>query len=67
MINNVNPFPGGYVLTGVLLSPGLGGFWSMEMLQRLQPFYSVAFGLVLFELGQRTDLGWLRRNTARPN
>ena len=52
----------GYVLTGVLLSPGLGGFWSMEMLQRLQPFYSVAFGLVLFELGQRTDLGWLRRN-----
>lgn len=52
----------GYVLSGILLSPGLAGFWSVEMLQRLQPFYSVAFGLVLFELGQRTDLGWLRRN-----
>ena len=52
----------GYVLTGILLSPGLAGFWSEEMLLRLQPFYSVAFGLVLFELGQRTDLSWLRRN-----
>ncbi|MGC3964763.1 MAG: cation:proton antiporter [Rhodocyclaceae bacterium] len=52
----------GYVLAGVILSPGVAGFWSPEMLARMQPFYDVAFGIVLFELGQRIDLGWLRRN-----
>ncbi|MFT4173551.1 MAG: cation:proton antiporter, partial [Rhodocyclaceae bacterium] len=52
----------GYVAAGVLLSPGVAGFWSPEMLARMQPFYDVAFGLVLFELGQRIDLSWLRRN-----
>ncbi|MEC5397768.1 cation:proton antiporter [Uliginosibacterium sp. H1] len=52
----------GYVFTGLLLSPQLGGQWAPDIFERLRPFFTVAFGLLLFELGQRIDLGWLRRN-----
>lgn len=52
----------GYVLASIALSPSLIGPWLPPATEGMQPIYTVAFGLIAFELGQRTDLGWLRRN-----
>ncbi|GAB2894806.1 cation:proton antiporter [Uliginosibacterium flavum] len=51
-----------YVATGVVLSFGR----ELPLLAGLLPsahlVFELAFALLLFELGQRIDLGWLRRN-----
>jgi Kef-type K+ transport system membrane component KefB len=52
----------GWIAAGVLLGPHALGFFSTEMLGRFNGLIDVALGLVLFELGQRVDLSWLRRN-----
>jgi Kef-type K+ transport system membrane component KefB len=52
----------GYVAAGVALGPPGTGLIGIEELQGLHIFLEVAIGLILFELGQRIDLGWLRRN-----
>ncbi len=52
----------GYVIAGVVLGPEATGLLSDADVRGLRPFFEVAMGIVLFELGSRVDLGWLRRN-----
>jgi Kef-type K+ transport system membrane component KefB len=52
----------GFVAAGILLGPQLSGLIDRDTLFELRGFLDIARGLVLFELGQRVDFGWLRRN-----
>lgn len=52
----------GYVAAGVALGPPGAGLIGAAELHELRIFLDIAIGLILFELGQRIDLGWLRRN-----
>ena len=52
----------GWIATGILLGPQVGGVLSERMLHEMRGVLDVAIGVVLFQLGQRVDLGWLRRN-----
>jgi len=52
----------GWIAAGVVLGPHMLGFFTTEMLARFSGLLDIALGLVLFELGQRVDLSWLRRN-----
>jgi len=52
----------GYVAAGAVLGPPGAGLIGAPELQTLRIFLEIAVGLILFELGQRIDLGWLRRN-----
>jgi Kef-type K+ transport system membrane component KefB len=52
----------GWIAAGVVLGPHVLGFFTTEMLARFSGLLDIALGLVLFELGQRVDLSWLRRN-----
>jgi len=52
----------GYLLVGAVLGPHATGVLSADTLATLRIFSDIAVGLLLFELGQRVDLGWLRRN-----
>jgi Kef-type K+ transport system membrane component KefB len=52
----------GYVAVGALLGPSALGVVDAKTVQAFGPFVDIAVGLLLFELGQRVDLGWLRRN-----
>jgi Kef-type K+ transport system membrane component KefB len=52
----------GYLLVGAALGPHALGVMDLETLGALRVFVDIAVGLLLFELGQRVDLGWLRRN-----
>jgi Kef-type K+ transport system membrane component KefB len=52
----------GYLLVGALLGPHAAGVLDLDTLVTLRIFSDIAVGLLLFELGQRVDLGWLRRN-----
>jgi Kef-type K+ transport system membrane component KefB len=52
----------GWIAAGITVGPYGLGFFDDAMLARSQGIVDVAIGLVLFELGQRVDLGWLRRN-----
>lgn len=51
----------GYAAAGLALGPGGLGLIDKTVLGELGVFADVAIGLVLFELGQRLDLRWLRR------
>lgn len=51
----------GYVLAGVLLGPEVSGLLQAP-LREGRALIDLAIGLVVFELGYRLDLGWLRRN-----
>lgn len=51
-----------YVATGVLLSVARAEPALAELLPATHRVFELAFALILFELGQRIDLGWLRRN-----
>lgn len=51
----------GYAAAGLALGPGGLGLIGKDVLAELGVFADVAIGLVLFELGQRLDLAWLRR------
>jgi NhaP-type Na+/H+ or K+/H+ antiporter len=52
----------GYVGTGMLL--GASGFKLLDpkLLDEASIFVEIALGLILFELGRRLDLAWLRRD-----
>lgn len=54
----------GYAAAGLALGPGGFGVIGKPLLDELVVFADVAMGLVLFELGQRLHLGWLRRSPA---
>jgi len=51
----------GYVLVGMLLGSGGLGLLDRERTQEAWIFVEIALGLVLFELGRRLDVGWLRK------
>ena len=52
----------GWIATGVLLGPQVSGVLTEGVLNEMRGVLDVAIGVVLFQLGQRVDLGWLRRN-----
>ena len=52
----------GYLAVGALLGPAIAGVIDRETVGQLRIFVDIAVGMLLFELGQRVDLGWLRRN-----
>src|SRR5512134_1689199 len=52
----------GYLLAGAALGPHAAGVLDADTLETLRIFSDIAVGLLLFEPGQRVDLGWLRRN-----
>lgn len=52
----------GYLAVGCLLGPQIAGVIDRGTLAQLRIVVDIAVGLLLFELGQRIDLGWLRRN-----
>lgn len=52
----------GYLAVGTILGPQFAGVVEVETLARLRIIVDIAVGLLLFELGQRADLTWCRRN-----
>ncbi len=52
----------GYAAAGLALGPGGWALIGRPLLDELSVFADVAMGLVLFELGQRLDVSWLRRS-----
>ncbi len=52
----------GWIAVGAVLGPHALGVLDAGSLDALRPVLDVAVGMVLFELGQRVDLSWLRRN-----
>jgi Kef-type K+ transport system membrane component KefB len=52
----------GYLLTGIVLGPGALYVLDQNMLDRARVVLDVALGLILYELGSRLDVGWIRRN-----
>lgn len=52
----------GYLAVGALLGPSAAGVIDAATVGQLHIFVSIAVGMLLFELGQRVDLGWLKRN-----
>jgi Kef-type K+ transport system membrane component KefB len=52
----------GYVASGLVLGPHALGLLDLETVRGMRPLIDLALGLVLFELGHRLNLSWLRRN-----
>ena len=52
----------GWIACGLAAGPSLSGMVNAIDLDEARPVLEIAVGLVLFELGQRVDYGWLRRN-----
>jgi Kef-type K+ transport system membrane component KefB len=52
----------GWIAVGAALGPHALGLLDEQSLDALRPVLDIAIGVVLFELGQRVDLSWLRRN-----
>jgi Kef-type K+ transport system membrane component KefB len=54
----------GWIAVGAALGPHALGALTLQSLRELRPLLDLAMGVVLFELGQRVDLSWMRRNPA---
>lgn len=52
----------GYVLVGVACGPHASGLVSAPLFAEVRVVVDLALGLIMFELGHRLDLDWLRRN-----
>ena len=52
----------GYVLIGLLLGAGGLGVLDTGLVKEAWTFVELALGLILFELGRRLDITWLRRD-----
>jgi Kef-type K+ transport system membrane component KefB len=52
----------GYLMAGIVVGPGALGVLDQGMLDSARVVLDVALGLILYELGSRLDIGWIRRN-----
>jgi Kef-type K+ transport system membrane component KefB len=52
----------GYVLVGLLIAPIVQGLHMPPLIEEARIFVDLALGLVLFDLGRRMDLTWMRRD-----
>jgi Kef-type K+ transport system membrane component KefB len=52
----------GYAVAGLVAGPGSAGLLDLKMLEDARLLFDIALGLILFELGSRLDLHWVRRN-----
>lgn len=52
----------GYVLVGLAVAPLLEGLHMRPLIEEARIFVDLALGLVLFDLGRRMDLTWMRRD-----
>ncbi len=52
----------GYVLVGFAIAPVASAMNIGPLLDEARIFVDIALGLVLFDLGRRLDLGWLKRD-----
>lgn len=52
----------GYIMIGIVLGPSGLDWLSGTVLEEMRIFVDIALGLVLFDLGRRIDIGWLRRD-----
>jgi Kef-type K+ transport system membrane component KefB len=52
----------GYVLVGLLMAPFVEAAGLASLLDEARIFVDLALGLVLFDLGRRMDLKWMRRD-----
>ncbi len=52
----------GWILAGIALGPSGFGILDRAAVRDLRGVLEIAVGLILFELGQRVDMRWLRRN-----
>lgn len=52
----------GFVSAGIALGPHAASVVTADTIFEFRVLFHVTIGLVLFELGQRVDLGWLKRN-----
>ena len=52
----------GYVLAGVALGPQASGLLGPHALEAARVLIDLSIGLIVFELGFRFDLAWLKRN-----
>lgn len=52
----------GWIVAGIALGPNALGILDHAALGGLRGLLEIAVGLILFELGQRVDMRWLRRN-----
>lgn len=52
----------GYVLVGFAIAPVAAAMNIGPLLEEARIFVDIGLGLVLFELGRRVDIGWLRRD-----
>jgi len=52
----------GYVLVGFAISPIAAGMSLSPLIDEARIFVDIALGLVLFDLGRRMDLTWMRRD-----
>jgi len=52
----------GYVLAGIVLGPQLSGLLGPDALDAARVLIDLSIGLIVFELGFRFDLAWLKRN-----
>ena len=52
----------GYVLVGFALAPVAEGMKLSPLIEEARIFVDLALGLVLFDLGRRMDLTWMRRD-----
>ena len=52
----------GYVLVGFFVSPIVQAMNMRPLIDEARIFVDLALGLVLFDLGRRMDLGWMRRD-----
>lgn len=52
----------GYLAAGIALGPDGAALVEQPLLEELRVFVAISTGLILYELGQRLDLRWLRSN-----
>ena len=52
----------GYVVVGFVIAPLAGAMGMKTLIEEARIFVDLAVGLVLFELGRRMDLRWMRRD-----